>query len=295
MPTVLGRVDWDLSIGAEGHRDYMVKWLVRGDDVHDGPLTIYYTPDLPSVGSTWLFGNDDDPWAYCNPNWQIRPVTLREPGLFWEVTQPFSTRPIRRCQDSSIDDPLLEPYRISGSFSKFVQEKSVDRNGNVIKSSSHELFTGQGVEFDDNRPNLKIGFNVAELPLAAYAQMVDTVNDSLLWGLGPRKIKLSNVTFTRNYYGGCYAYYSIDYEFDINFLTFDRRLVDYGTRILAPGGDPNDPRDFIVDKDLLGENKGRVLLDGNGAPLADGANPVIIDFEYYPESNFLTLGVPSSI
>jgi len=265
----------------------------------------------------------------------------------------------------------------------------------MIKSSSHEQIRGRQVEFDNNKPSVTIRQNVAALGLSTFSQMVDTVNSVPMWGLGTRRIKLSNAPWERKYYGRCHVYYTRTFEFDIDYKTFDRDAVDEGTKVLhghwggvsgtgltvsitvnANGGistativnpgsgyprsttvqlsiddslsgsgqgsggvlqaktnssgvvtsvlvvnvgtaysagtvatasnvmwvlddingdspDPENPQHFDRYKDRNGENT-RAILDGAGCPVASPSFAAKIPIEYYPESNFFTLGIPVS-
>ena len=176
-----------------------------------------------------------------------------------------------------------------------IREATHDRFEVALKSSSHERFRGKAVEIEDSRPTVRIGFNVLTLPLATLSEYMHAVNDATLWGLGPRKVKVARISWERKLYGVCTFYYTITYEFEIKFDTWDRLLIDEGTRKLAPGGDPTDPEDFVVAKDKTDENKGTILLDGSGAPLAAG-DPLVIDTrELYVPRNLLLLGIPTSL
>lgn len=293
--SVHGRIDWRRNDDKDGNRTYKIRWLVVSTSVLDGPGVIGNASGLATVGSAWAYGNDSDAWALCWPTLSARPVVTREPGFWWVVEQTFSTKPLNRCQDNSIENPLNEPPKISGSFVKYTKEAHIDRNGNKVRSSSHELFRGESVTWDDNRPTVSISLNSLTLPLSTFAAMIDTVNDATLWGLTSRKIKLSNASWERLLYGTCTYYYTMNYEFDVRDTAdgFDRKILDEGTKVLSAGGDKTDPTDFEVYKDVNGENT-RVLLDGNGNAIGAGADPAEVDFEYYDESNFLSLGIPSS-
>lgn len=193
---------------------------------------------------------------------------------------------------------------MSGSFVKYTEEIVKDKDGNVIKSSSHELFKGPQIEFDHNRPTIRVEKNVGTLGLATFAEMVDTVNDRKMWGLAARKIKLDNVSWERLLYGTCGFYFKRIFDFSVDFNTFDRAILDEGTKALGDWnpstkvwvveGDPDNPQDFNTYKDKKGENS-RVLLDGSGKPLGADADPSEINVQYYPESNFFTLGIPTTI
>lgn len=295
MGTVVGRYSWGLSRDDEGHRTYDITWMVRMNSTTEGPTSAMLAAGLPEVGAVWDYGADYDVWALCTPVIEARPFkTANEPGRYWLVTQSFSTVPRSRCQDETVEDPLVEPAKISGSFRKFRKEIQKDRNGDPVVSSSHEILTGGVTEFDHNKPTVSIEMNFATLPLATYAEYMDSVNDATLWGLDARKIKLSNASWRRNLYGLCNFYYTVNYEFDIDFNTFDTVALDEGWRKLGPNGDETNPDDFVRHQDLRG-HYAKTLLDGAGSPLPAGDIPVEIDIEYYPEKNLLLLGIPSEL
>lgn len=296
--TVKGRIGWSMSRDEEGHRTYKVKWLVNSTSVDDGPAHALVATDLPAVGTAWGQGNDVDTWAKCRPTQSCTFRNKNEQGFWWEVEQTFSTKPGKRCETESIASPLVEPMKISGGFSKYTEEVSKDKDDKRIQSSSHELYRGSMVEFDSNRPTVSIGKNVLTLPLSTFAPMVDTVNDNILWGLPKRCVKLSNVSWSRELYGTCTFYYTINYEFDIRYDTFDRKVYDEGTKILnikeMPQADKDEPAHFVRYKDVNGDYS-RVFLDGEGSPLKKDDDPVEIDIEYYAESNFSLLGIPTGL
>jgi hypothetical protein len=275
------------------------------------------TAGLPTIGSVWNFDSDTDFDAFCTPFLRVTPIRSKKPNKYWIVENQFTTRPMKRCFDTEIEDPLLEPDRIGGSFVKYTKEATEDRFGEKLKMSSHEMIRGPQAEFDANRPTVWIEQNVADLDLDTFSDMVDTVNDATLWGVGARKVKLSNVSWERLYKGICDFYYQRRFEFDIDFSTFDRTVVDEGDKVLngkwvgadwtlvdiADGVPPDkeNPNHFMRAIDRAG-NPMHVLLDGNGEPLdvadsptgtATVSSPVGIDIEYYPESNFLELGIPT--
>lgn len=310
---LLGRYNWDLNIDKDGHRDYKITWVVQTTSVDDGPGVVLTAAGIPLVGSFWAYGNDANPYALC---WPTASIKLRDPQeLYWTVDQTFSTKPFRRCQDSQVENPLAEPMRLSGSFRKFQEEAQVDRNGKVMKSSSHELYKGKVVEFDANRPNVKCGYNMLVLPLGLIAQFIDVVNDATMWGLPPRCIKLSDAEWKRMVYGSCNYYYGVDFDLEVKYDTWDRKVPDEGRMVLLgwnPGDpiedrlDPDDedattseanhlnPKNYYVYKDKNGENT-RAFLDGKGRPVDKEEDILIHTFEKYREGNLLALGVPASL
>lgn len=330
-----GQREWGGGRDEAGYRTFKVKWLVKAA-LADGPFNVMNTPGLPLPGSAWLIDGDSDPWSWCRPDMAVAIHQPKEgdPNYWWTVEQTFSNKPPDRdkqkCQDDPVEDPLLEPQKVSGGFTRFSEEAAYDRSGDPINNSSHEQVRGPQIEFDRNRPTVRVEQNVALLGLATWGPMIDTVNDAPLWGLDARCVKLSNASWERKYHGLCSLYYTRSFDFDVNESTFDRDLLDEGTKCLrgawdrnspsatfgtwvvalGPGGldlDPARPGNFMRFKDWNGENA-RVVLDGHGRPwdprvdpatgdlLAGGAPdsvPGKIHVEKYPESNFLLLGIPT--
>lgn len=321
-----GHVSWGLTRDKEGFRSYKIRHYVNTDSFLDGPNVVLNCPGLPAVGSVWDFDNDYDPWCYCTPEAVVSVRTGVREGQktkFWTVDNIFTNVPGKRCQDEQIEDPLLEPMDISGSFIKYTTEASFNYDGTRIRTSSHERITGPMAEFDANRPTVRVSQNVAILDLATFAQMVDTLNDSTLWGLPPRCVKLSNASWQRRIYGTCGYYFNRAFDFDVRYETFDRLVPDEGTKCLhghwADGSDagtanddwiliningsppnPNNPSHFSRFKDRNGENA-RCLLNGAGLPAqvdletGSSGDPANVLISYYGESNFFLLDIPADL
>lgn len=295
----------ELGRDKDGHREYKVVYLVESDDGSDGPYAVMNAPGLPAIGVTWnLYAGDGDPWAFCHPDMRvsIHEEKEGEKPAVWRVEQKFSTKPLTRCQDETIEDPLLEPQKISGGTSRFTEEGVWDKDGDLIKNSSHEPIRGPQNEWDADRDIVRIEQNVASLGLATFSGMKNTLNDAPLWGMPARHIKLSSISWERLLYGVCNFYYKRIFEFEVRdtqangMAGFDRRVMDEGTKVIRGqwdqdptslcygeyvvaedlrdgpgcGDDPTaaalaDPSNFIRYKDWNGENS-RVILDGAGRP-----------------------------
>lgn len=325
--TLLGRIGWGRKDDDDGHREYKVAWLIETSSVDDGPQIVANCPLLPLIGALWTFGNDLDLWAFCHPQMTVDLYQEKEgdPHKYWKVVQTFSTRPLNRCQDEGIEDPLLEPQKVSGSWVTKRKEAVYDKDHNFIKSSSHEPLRGPQNEWDDSVFTVRVEQNVASLGLATFSSMRNCVNDASLWGVNARCVKLDNASWERKIFKLCDYYYTRTFEFSVNPDTFDRDLMDEGTKVLKghwdtavgtgagqvdwilemiDGADPDplNPNHFIRYKDRHDENA-RIILDGGGLP-ADTwvwdtwGNPLVtgsagkIHVEYYQEADFLTLGIP---
>lgn len=331
----LGRVSWGGSRDDEGYREYKVKFRLRGDD-DDGPAQALLTPGLPVYGSTWNFGNDLDDWAWCRWNATMTVQVENEKSKFFFIEYTFSTKPTaeKACKDTQVEDPLLEPYKVSGSFVKYQEEVVSDKDGKKVLNTAFEPFKGAQAEFDANRPQVKVEQNVAALGLSTFAPMIDGLNDRAMWGLPARCIKLSNVSWEKKFYGICYAYYTRSLEFDIRYPTkeildsmattgaggFDRFLLNEGTKVLygkwvngdyvirpvATGkpADVNNPRHYVRFKDPNNENA-RCIIDsetggpwfpdaGTGTGPLDNTPPSLL-VQKYASVNFGLLNVPTTL
>lgn len=309
--TVVGRVGWGLGRDQEGYREYKLRSRVRVDDVNDGPLTVMGASGLPLVGAIWAFGNESDSFAWCRPDASITPVVMDEPHTLWDVEQKFSNKPFNTrghdgCADQSIDDPLTQPMKLSGSFVKYTEQAFYDKDDNRIVNILNIPISGPEVEFDHNRPTVHIEQNVASLDLANICQMIDKLNDNPMWGLDARCVKLSNISWERQAYGTCGFYFIRKFDFDIRFDTFDRHIANMSplvrkgqwnsSGVWVPDflADATNPQNLIQYHDQTGAAVS-VLIDENGDPaISPDMSPDTI-VQYYKEADLLTLGIPSSI
>jgi hypothetical protein len=285
---------WSVGVDRDGVRTYRVTWRVQVDSALVGPNEVRLAPGLPRPGDIWAFEELIDPWAWCTFEREVTPVQKREgsPVEYYDVTINFSTKAPKKCQDQKFEDPVLEFPTISGGSVRYTEEATIDRFLRPITNSSWELVKGKPVEFDANRPTVKVKMNVIDFSTVRLAySMQDHLNSVELWGLPPRRIKLSGVDFERKFYGLCYAYYELSLEFDIgnaqhggrpSSSTFDHDVADEGTMVLfghidsithnytvdningAPAS-PSNPRHFVRYKDIQAENT-KTLLDGEGKP-----------------------------
>lgn len=293
-------LSWAMTRDEEGHREYKAKFLVEADTT-DGPANVLQTAGLPVPGSAWQFGGDVDAWAFCRPNATVLPFQAKEgePHKFWTVELTYSTRPLKRCGDEQVEDPLLEPQRLSFGFFKTKEEATTDRFGVAILNSAHEVLRGPQVEFDWGYPTVVIEQNVPLLQYELLAALKNTVNANTLWGFPPRTIRLADAAGEEKYHGLCQRYYTRKFTFEIRYSyrftadgelvhdSWDRDVLDEGTKVLngrwgSGSGetsgwiverlsdgtipDPDNPSHFIRLKDRNGENM-RGVLDGHGRPV----------------------------
>ncbi len=316
-PQIIGtRRKWGGSRDTEGHRTFTVTHLVEVGNTEDGPAIVMSTPGLPVTGSYWQFGNDLDFWAFCYPDMRVSIHEEKEgqKNKIWRVDQKFSTKPFNRCQDIEIEDPILEPDRISGGFTRATKEVSrgySSLNAAVgggprdvtLETSSHEPLLG--IQRDDSRPTIRIETNDLVLGLNIFTPLIDTVNNAIVWELPKRTIKLTNVTWERKILGTCGYYFTRIYDFEVNFNTFDTTAPDYGSLALrgtwdadcdtpvwtTTGGQDKDNLHHFRPFHDCHEVLRKTYLDGNGAAVAAVASAAEIPIIYYVESDFSLLGI----
>jgi hypothetical protein len=315
-----GPVTWSVNRDGVGNRTYQIEYKVQTTDpVNDGPFTAMNASGLPGFGTTWVIGNDNDPFAWCTPQTTVKALAQKDGEVFryWLVTCMFSTVPMIRCNTTPIEDPLSEPMKLSGSFIKYTKTVMHDIYGAPIMNSSKEPIW---LERDFNRPSVVIQQNVAALALSSFAAQIDTVNDFPLWGLPARCIKLANASWERLLYGVCTFYYMRRFEFEIKYDTWDHyKELDRGTRVIKGQWekDVNPPvwqRDMNCDGskddhyqrclDARGNILNHVALDGKGnRNLTPFTKPAYIldkahangPLKLYSQSNLLALGIPTSL
>ncbi len=285
MAKLIGPIKWDGDEDEYGYRTYTLVQLVEVEKT-EGPQFALDCDGVPSKGDVWDASADQNDWAWCISKAAKQVQTERQlPNVQFHVTSVFSSKPAadskQRCNDQKVEDPLLEPPRISVSTSNDKEEATHDRFGQPITNSAWEQLRGPQIEFDKSSLRVKIVQNVPNHLLPILSAMRDTVNGVPLWGCPVRTIKLASVGLERKFYGQCEVYWERTLEFEIRAETWDRYILDEGTKALnghwnAVGnyviddidGEPPDrfnPAHFIRFKDRDNENC-RVVLNGRGVP-----------------------------
>jgi len=299
-----GPISWRMERDAEGFRTYHVMYRVQAE-ITESPAAVMRASGLPALGSNFDIAGytGSDVWCWCRPEMSVTIDQEKkgDPAQFYLVEKIFSNKyDLIRCGDTDIENPLLEPMKISGSFTKLPWEAKYDRNGSRLVTSSNEPITGSEVTFNYTRPTVHIEQNVANLGLSTFSNQVNTVNESPLWGVPARCVLLSNTSWERKTYGRCSFFYTRSFDFEIDFynrdregniIGFDKEILDSGSmclrgqwivdatsefygcyRLLSnvmytePSSILNSSQgDFMAYKDLNNENT-RVILDGHGRP-----------------------------
>lgn len=279
----------------EGHFTATVAYLVRCD-LWDGPLTILNCPGLPLFGDSYQFKFEASLWAFCRPGAKATPYKPKdgEATRFYLVEKTFSTKPLKKCASESFENPLLQPQKVSGSFSHSVIEATHDRFGVPITTSSWERIRGKEVEVELQNPEVVIEQNVIDLELPLLSRVNGTLNDAPLWGLPRRCVRCVVTGWEQKFYGVCSMYYTRKLKFTTNVKRdtttgilvshWDRTVLDEGTKCLVGswhptngtwvlrqvGGEdpsPHNPAHFGRFKDMTSGENAKCILDGAGVPV----------------------------
>lgn len=306
----------------DGHRTYTVTRHFRSDNYADGPETVLQSVNtLFPPGATYLEGNDYDPWAFLTPDLSISPhsdVQEGEPCADWIVTLKYTTKPMSRCNDTQIENPLLEPFGISGDFVHISREARRDKDGKPLLHVNYERMVGSEVEEKISSPTVSISFNSSVLPLNTITLLLNKVNDAPLWGFPKRCVRFMDAKWERLLYGTCFYYYKITFTFETNIETHDKFIPAVGYKTLSKASLPYLPGSYKVHKDIVGENAETVPLNAFGGLADPNREPIIIRGGYpnfvvenpgigsmlgpliqrreiAKEGNLLLLGIPTSL
>jgi hypothetical protein len=297
---LVGLKSHSLSRDEDGHRTYDVTWQFRTNSYLDGPEIVLAAVNtlLPPLGSAYAIDNDYDPWAFRTPELSIsvhKDAEEGEPTLDWMVNTKYTTKPMARCMYPPIDNPLLEPFTLSGDFVHVSREMKVDKDGKPLRHPNFEPITGPEVEDKVSYPSIAIGFNTGVLPLSTYVLLINKVNDSPLWGLPSRCIRFTDAKWERVLYGSCFYYYKVTYTFECNLETFDKKVPAMGMKIKKEGTLGTKAEDFVVAKDSKGENMDIVFLNASGEAVDKEEDVYIQTLQIPKEANLLLLGIPTTL
>lgn len=280
--------DWSKESTEEGDEIYTVKWKVNTTSATDGPDVAWTAAGLPIPGSSLAIGSTINPWAFFQGKGSAKLVNVQANRKLWDMTTVFSTKPIRRCSSGRIDDPLLEPHRVKGSFAQSMEEALEDKDGNPIDNTVYQRFKGPQVQIPRSRPVVELEMNVAWINLAWMAEYADSVNSNVQWGQPIRTIKCTVGPWERVLYGTCYYYFVVRFTFELRHETWDLSLPNLATRYRLTG---TNPWKYAAYKNEDEENtEGFVDSDGYKTATAN-----FLDFRVLKEKDFSVVGWPASL
>lgn len=286
--------DWSKATEEDGNETYTVKWKVQTTHALDGPDVAWNAAGLPLCGSSLNIGNTVNPWAFFQCKGDAKLLNVEASRKLWDMTTVFSTRPNRRCQDSKISDPLLEPHRVKGSFAQVLEETRVDKDGNPLQNTVLEPYKGPECQFVHSRPVVELEMNVAWINLAWMAEYADAVNSNVQWSQPARTIKCTVGPWERVLYGTCSYYFVVKFTFELRYETWDFQPWNRATRYVLPGKTaPWDPdTDFANFKTATEENTIGMVAATTGYATTTANR---LNFRIFRERDFSIVGWPPSL
>lgn len=280
-PVLLGPIAQRFTRDEDGHRNYEVDWQIATDSQHHNLAHILDNWPLFAVGEIfdlsgyWPEAVGTDPWAFCTPTLNIAPhrdTKEQGPVFYWTVTQYWTTKQTWRCQTFPIENPLNEPFDISGDFVQVEKTASLDRFGKPLLHPNFQPITGPATEYKYSYPTVTISFNSGILPLSTFVNLINKVNDAPLWGLPARCVKFVDAKWQRKVYGSCFYYYPTTYTFECDRNGFDQEVPAQGTKEYGGSGPYEDPRSYIAAKSPSTGDK-----DDDGIPLDSLGRRLVFD------------------
>ena len=234
--------------GRDGSRDvkgievYTQLWRVETNDPLDGPQVVVNHTELPELFSQYTSGNDSKSTALLVSK---KPREEGDSRVSWIVTCEYRTDAIGQEYASS---PLNDPPKFSTNFDQFstIARQCYD-NGQRLINSVDQVFTPPP-EVDQSRMVYTVRKNESYLNLPLWIDMIDSVNQQAWKGCAPRTVKCKSIVGGEVETRNGVDFIPVTYEFHLNDLTWDLRVLNQGTRHfdvalgqyinLAPGAEP---------------------------------------------------------
>lgn len=290
------------GVDGEGTRTYQLTYQVISNSAADGPVTIRGSvASTHPIGSGFFYGSDTDANARCD---KISPqLSLADHGKStwkWTVSVDFTTRPRRKCEEETPDDPLDEAPEIQWLAEQF--QKAVERadrmegdnvvEGNVIPMNSAFTPIDPPLERDDSRLTLTITRNEASYDANLAINYHDAVNSDAFTVDGQNVLKgaakIHAITGVKQYKGSCEPYYKVTYVIHFRADGWDQERIDAGFQVADI-----ELGEIEVIRDKSGQPVSEPKrLDGNGDVLPPNGETVYLKWRVYEHKNFSALSLP---
>lgn len=264
------------SFGVVVHRR---SWRAITNNTLDGDLTVANTVGVPAIYDPYVEPNGTvDPTCLCS-RVQIKPDKM-EPTL-WHIQAEYRT--------DLLPNPLTRPTEIEIDFAPYQRAVQEDNAGNPITNSADDPFDPPPT-VDDSRVVLRFRRN-EPVPSDAsfYITYQDAINTDNWWGLQPKQAKVMKIKVIQQY-DSLIPYVKVEYEIQVRWEGWQLLLLDKGFHVI----DPTSMKQVLARDPIDGAPYAQpVLLDGTGKQLAQGGQPVYIQFDVYQDQAFAALHLPS--
>jgi hypothetical protein len=210
-----------LAVDADYNRKYTSEYQIYTER-ETSPENVRLMSGLPQYGSVYNWYGFVDDWAFCRDIQVSRKAEIKDPNTadirtLWRVKVIHDSKPTGGSNDfQGRNNPLDDPIVISGGFGVFKQEVSTDRFENPIVNAAGDPYN-PSPEIDEAVDTLSMSYNTATLNLQLRAEMIGKVNANIMWGLEPRRVKLTQWNYQVLRSGPNFEYIKHDFEFQVSF------------------------------------------------------------------------------
>lgn len=242
-------------------------WSVRMPSKDDGPVSAILQKEIPRRGTV----HPQEPFAFAI---EIGAQPDEEDEFTFVVTVRYTSA--RASGLSPEENPLLRTVEISVTDTTTQEDVAEDLDGRaVVNSSSEPLF---GAVRDVTNHVLTITRNEVVFPWGLLRTYRNTVNANEFYHSPPNTWRLLSITGDLAFDSGIF-FARVSYRFEHDPDGWNRRLMDLGTRGIAPGSEPGQgpSQRWVSFTDKSGRQfQGFTLMDGMGQALPDTAAPVFL-------------------
>lgn len=280
-----------IAVSEEGVRTYERNFLIKVADMQNGPLSALGL--LAAHGGTDRFshyrhGGDFDTGAVL--------VSLDGPHrdqkepLLYRVRLGYSSRYID--PEKGDENPLARPAHWGVDLHEFTRVSERDASGKAYLNSARLQFDPLP-DMDDMRNVVVVVKNLPTYDAGFLLRYGNAINADPFLGGKPKQWKCLPITAEEQFENGI-RYWVHTFRFDYRDEDWTHRVLDQGytERIFVPpdrGGGPGEYKlKKITDKDGQPISE-PAMLDGSGRKLADGEDPVFLEFDKYRELPFNAL------
>lgn len=211
--------------------------------------------------------------------------------------------------NSATGNPVDRPPRFRFACTRGVRIANQDINDNPIVNSAGDFYDPP-IEADTTLIVLVVTRNEAQVDFPVVLGWCDHVNEDAWNGFGPRTLKVAPINLPDREYSqeSDQLYYPMEYQLEYNPDTWDKKILDQGTREFDTNAsgtnvsvqNPDGSTSFVTVyplKNVLVEGQPAqegVPLDGAGHALKPPINKASVKFntvQVYPTLNFGVLGL----
>lgn len=274
------------SFGEAGKRTYNRSWKVQVSSRSDRSVTIASSTLVIAAagrigGSYNVAGSEFDTGAILVTRDIER---ILDDGLWWRVSDTYDTV-AENPADATATSPLDRRTRVSFRILRFEVPVEKDRDGAPVVNSAGAPFDPPATKFE---PVLELTFrrNVTTYNVPLAMQYMDTVNDAEFFDIPAGQAKCEDISWSDILYENGVQYREETIVILGRTKSWQPEYLDIGMYYVI-----ENPVSGSIARGVINDNDGNPLnqpykLDGNGAPLADGENPVYLPFNFLEERNF---------